>query len=787
MLISENWLRELVNPPKTTQEIADQLTMAGLEVDAIESTAAKFSGVVVAKITAIEPHPDAEKLRICQVFDGSETTQVVCGAPNARAELVVAFAKVGAVLPELKIKKAKLRGVESFGMLCGEPELALGDDDSGLMELAADAPLGEALEAYLALDDNIIEVDLTPNRADCFSMLGVARDLAAINGAALNLPRIDAIPAAHEQTIRVDRQAAAACPRYVGRVISGVDITSPTPLWMQEKLRRAGIRSIDAVVDVTNYVLLELGQPMHAFDLASIDGGLVVRMAEQGETVQLLNDQTVELNADTLVIADATGVAAMAGVMGGSRTAVTAATNSIVLESALFNPVTIAGKARNYGLHTDSSMRFERGVDIAGQERAIERATALLLDICGGAAGPVVVSESAAHIPVRAPIALRRTKISQLTGLAIDDTTVESIFTGLGCAVSATPDGWLISPPSWRFDMSIEADLLEEVARIVGYNNLPTSLPSLAANLPAKPEQSLPLAHFVDTLVDRGFQEVITYSFIAPDLHAAFFSEPAVAVANPISADMAVMRTSLIPGLISTAKYNINRQQKHLKLFESGLTFVAKTEGLPEQETMIAGLLTGDVVSESWVEPVRATDFFDAKGHVEALLAHIDDVRFTPVDIGWLHPGQAAAISAGCQHLGVVGALHPALQKTTGLGQAAFLFELSLAAIASKPLPVFSEISRFPEVRRDLAVVVDQRVTAQTVIDIITAEAGAYFKKLTIFDIYQGKGIDIERKSIGLGLTFQSKSSTLTDDQINQSVERVVSALNTKLGATLRS
>lgn len=788
MLVSEQWLREFVSPDKTSQEIADQLTMAGLEVDAVESCKAQFSGVVIARIDEIEQHPDAEKLRICQVFDGQETTQVVCGAPNARQGLIVAFAKVGAKLPELKIKKAKLRGVESFGMLCGETELSLGDDDSGLMELHPEAPLGVALDEFLKLDDTIIEVDLTPNRADCFNMLGVARDLAAINSLPFTEPQVVATAAVHQETVGINRVAAEACPRYIGRVINGVDASKPSPSWMQEKLRRAGLRSIDAIVDVTNYVLLELGQPMHAFDKDKLDGDIIVRMAEQDEEIALLNGQSATLNSDTLIIADNSKALAIAGIMGGDESAVSSATQNIVLESAFFDPVVIAGKARSYGLHTDSSMRFERGVDFLNQERAIERATELLLDIVGGEAGPVIVSQSQDLLPSLKPIQLRRERIGIVTGLSIEDAKVVSIFEGLGCNVEEQSGGWLLTPPSWRFDFAIEADLIEELARLIGYNNLPTSLPVVAAELPLKPESQTPLNRFKQSLATMGYQEVITYSFISPELHQTFFADKAVHVQNPISADMASMRTSLVPGLVATAIYNINRQEKNLKLFETGLTFIPSDNGLPNQETVIAGLITGNRAPENWHASDEPVDFFDIKGDVENLLPQLQPLlRYEKTEVTWLHPGQSAALMMGEDCVGVIGAIHPEVAKKAGLSQNTYVFELQFAAIREKALPVFSEVSRFPEVRRDIAVIVDEAVTAETLEHIIRAKAGEYFKKFTIFDIYQGKGIELHRKSVAIGLTFQSKAATLTDETINPIVESVVQSLAEELNATLRS
>ena len=582
MIISEQWLREWVSPDLDTEALAHQITMAGLEVDAVEPVAGTFSGVVVAEIVKAEQHPDADKLRVCDVNTGSETVQIVCGAPNARVGLKAPLAQVGAVLPgDFKIKKAKLRGVESQGMLCAEQELGLSEAKEGLMELPAEAPVGSDLRDFLQLDDSTIEIGLTPNRADCLGIAGIAREVGVLNSLPVNGVSCEAVTATHSDDFPIELKAPERCSRYVGRIIRGVDISRPSPLWMQEKLRRCGIRSIDAVVDVTNYILLELGQPMHAFDLQKLQGGIIVREAEQGEELELLDGQTVELTAGTLVIADHAGPVAMAGIMGGEQSAVSEGTRDILLESAFFAPQPMAGKARSYGLHTDSSHRFERGVDFTLQRNALERATALLLEIVGGEAGPVLEAVDEAHLPRWEDVELRPASIRRVLGFDMDGAEVERILTALGFGVTATDNGWLCVVPSWRFDISLEADLLEELARIYGYDNLPVTRIKADLTAQSRSESLLPIRTVRRHLAARGYQEAITYSFVDPELQKLFDPEmEPIALKNPISADLAVMRTSLIPGLVSALVYNTKRQQHRVRLFETGLRFMPGSDGL---------------------------------------------------------------------------------------------------------------------------------------------------------------------------------------------------------------
>ncbi len=791
MKFSEQWLRQWVNPTVGTDELVEQLTMAGLEVEGTESVAAEFTQVVVGEIVQCEPHPDANKLSVCQVAsDEDELLQVVCGAPNAAKGLKVPFAKIGAVLPgNFKIKKAKLRGVESFGMLCAEQELGLADSSDGLMSLPADAPVGEDIRSYLELDDSIIEVDLTPNRGDCLGISGLAREVGVLNRESVTTPDLGPIAATIDDTLPVEISANEDCARYVGRVIKNVDVSAPTPLWMVERLRRSGIRSIDPVVDVTNYVLFELGQPMHAFDLDQLQGGIVVRHATAGEKLTLLDGQELELSPDVLVIADHERALAMAGIMGGEHSGVTDATQHIFLESAFFAPEKIAGRARSYSLHTDSSHRFERGVDYLLQRPAVERATQLLLDIVGGEPGPVIEIEKSESLPERKLVVLRRARITQTLGLTIPDVEVEDILTRLGLAVTSITEGWQVEVPSYRFDIAIEADLFEELARIYGYNQLPVQPLQGSISLPSVQESKIGLPVLRQVLVTRGYQEAVTYSFVEPGLMALLEPdiEP-VALTNPLSVDMSVMRTNLWPGLLSAARYNLNRQRNRVRMFETGLAFV--TRDALEQESRIAGLVTGLRLSENWANPSQQIDFYDIKGDVEALLdlsKETHNIQFKVESHPALHPGQSARIYKGQEAIGWIGALHPSLQKKLDIEAPIFLFELLLDAVQSRNMPKFKELSKFPEVRRDLAILIDKDVDSSAICDIVREKAGDYLIDLILFDVYEGKGIDSKRKSIALGLTFQHQSRTLTEDEVNDAVEKVVSALQQAFDAALRN
>ncbi len=790
MRFSEKWLRDWVNPKLTTEELVAQITMAGLEVDSFEPVAGVFSGVVVAEILSAEPHPDASKLQVCSVDAGGVKLQIVCGAANARPGIKVPCATVGAVLPgDFKIKKAKLRGVESNGMLCAAAELGLAEQSEGLLELPQNAPIGEDIRAYLALDDVAIEVDLTPNRGDCLGVAGLAREVGVLNRQTVNAVHFVEAVQSIDDTFPVSVQAKSACPRYLGRVIRGVDLQRPTPIWMVERLRRSGIRSIDAVVDVTNYVLLELGQPMHAFDLAKLHGGICVRMAEQGESLTLLDGQTIELNNETLVIADQQKALAIAGIMGGEGSGVNTETQDLFLECAFFDPIAIAGKARNYGLHTDSSHRYERGVDFELQHHAMERATRLLQEIVGGKAGPVVEVVSNEDLPHLPSIQLRKDRISRVLGCAIPEADVEDILTRLGMDTVVTQSGWHIVPPSYRFDIRIEEDLIEELGRVWGYNQLPTTMPVLEACSAKREEVMIPLMRFKQLLVDRGYQEVITYSFVDKQILKLITpDQESISLANPISAEMSDMRTSLWPGLLKTALYNLNRQQSRLQLFEAGMIFKPGADGL-QQIDHIAGLICGGADNESWFGKSRSVDFYDVKGDVESLLllsGGSQCYRFEAGEHPALHPGQTAAVYAGEKAIGYVGALHPSVQKTLDIPQKVYLFELVLSDIQRNRLPKFQELSRFPEVRRDFAVIVDEKISAQAILQNVQEIAGSLLTDLVLFDVYQGDNLGAGKKSIAFGITLQDSTRTLQDEDIAPLVERMISSLKETFNVTLR-
>lgn len=791
MKFSEQWLREWVNPSITTDELESLLSLSGLEVDGVEKAAKDFSGVVVGEIISAEQHPNADKLQVCSVSDGTETFQVVCGAPNARAGLKTGFAKVGAVLPgDFKIKKAKLRQVESFGMLCAEDELGISDDHGGIMELAADAPVGTDLREYLNLDDSIIEVDLTPNRSDCLSLAGLAREVGVLTQTPVNVPDVAPVAATASETFPIELINSDACPRYLGRVIKGINPTATTPLWMVEKLRRSGVRAIDPVVDVTNFVLMELGQPMHAFDLAKLSGGIKVRLAEQDEALQLLDGSEVKLNADTLVIADHEKAVAMAGIMGGEQTKVTDATSDIFLECAFFEPISIAGRARSYGLHTDSSHRYERGVDFTLQARAMERATQLLLDIVGGEAGPVVEAVEENKLPVRNDVVLRAERLNQMLAIELPAEKVEDILTRLGLQLTKEGNDWRAAVPSYRFDISIEADLIEEVARVYGYDNLPVKSPTMALGIEARPEAIKPIRLIRQSLAARGYQEAITFSFIEPGLSKLF--DPAnapIALANPISADLSVMRTTLIAGLAKAVQYNQNRQQGRIRLFESGQCFIQQGEAMV-QDSMVAVIATGSREPEGWTGDAKPMDFFDLKGDLEALLDDsgiLAEVSFEPAEHPALHPGQTAQILRNGDAIGFIGALHPSVQKELGLKGSVYVFEVKQAALQAGNVAKFDSLSKYPEVRRDLAFILDEKTPVAHLMTAVREQAGEWLKELRLFDVYQGKGVDEQRKSVALGLTWQHASRTLNDEEINSLVDQIVSVAQEQFGASLRS
>jgi len=791
MRFSEAWLREWVNPPLDTQRLADQLSMAGLEVDAIEPAAPVFSGVKVGQVLSVEPHPDAAKLHVCSVDVGEDAPlQIVCGAANVAVGMKVPVATIGACLPgDFKIKPAKLRGIESFGMICSASELGLAESSEGILPLPPEAPIGEDFRAWLALDDQCIEVDLTPDRGDCLGLVGLAREVAVINRMPLMPIAIDPVAPTTDERFPVQLLAPEACPRYVCRVIRGIDPAATTPLWMRERLRRGGIRAISPVVDVTNYVLLEIGQPMHGFDLAKLAGEIRVRWAIAGETLTLLNGEQVRLRADTLVIADAERPVALAGIMGGAESAVSAETRDILLESAFFTPLAISGKARCYGLHTDSAHRFERGVDPELQVRAIERATRLLLDIVGGEPGPVCEISAPEHLPRPRLLHLRAERVARILGLQLSDATIEDILERLGMTVERCEGGWQVRPPSARFDLVQEVDLIADIGRIYGYDRIPVNRAGSATAIQPDSEIRFELDRARLTLVERGFQEVITYSFVSPELQELV--EPGVEtlkLANPISAELSVMRTSLWPGLLQTTLYNQARQMERVRIFETGLRFRFGPEGLT-QTPGIAGLVVGDRLPEQWGQKGQGVDFFDLKADVEALLTQtgvLAEFHFVPAEHPALHPGQTARIERAGRAVGLIGMLHPALAARLDLNGDVFLFELDLVPLTPGVLPRYARISRYPSIRRDLAILVDQGVSYEAVEHCIRSAASDLLRDLILFDVYTGQNIEKGRKSLALGLILQSFSQTLTDEIIEATVGRILDRLTTELDARLR-
>jgi phenylalanyl-tRNA synthetase beta chain len=791
MQFNVEWLKKWVAVDLGAEALADRLTASGLEVDDIRPVAGEFSGVVVAEIEDSQPHPNADKLSLCTVNDGTEDRlQIVCGAPNARVGIRVPLARVGAKIgPDFKIKRARLRGVESFGMLCSAKELGLSDDHSGLMELPGDAPLGTGLQDYLSLDDTIIEVDLTPNRADCLSIRGLARDVAASCEAEYTGVSIDAVAATIDAGFPIKLESPQDCPRYAGRVIRGIDQKAKTPLWMVETLRRCGLRSISPTVDVTNFVLLELGQPMHAFDLDKLNGEIVVRRGRDGEKLVLLDESEVELDEQVLAICDSDGPVAIAGIMGGLDSGVTDNTKDILFESAYFNPATIMGKARAFGMHTDASHRFERGVDPGGQELAVERATQLLLEIAGGEAGPLLLAEDQACVPRNKPVPLRPERLNLVIGCDIPTATTAAILERLGMDVEWAGDHWMVTAPSARFDIEIEEDLIEEVARIYGYDEIPEAPVSGELAPGTSTGHRVSLARVRESLCSAGYQEAINYSFVdQKQLEAVHHGDQVLVLANPLSSDMDVMRTTLLPGLLTSLARNIRRQQPRARLFETGVAFL---QGDVMNETgRLAGIATGDALPEQWGGAARAMDFFDLKGDIERLYAMKGDAgkpEFEPSgDLPWMHPGASARITLAEQAVGWCGAVHPSVLKVFEIKKSAFAFEIDLESLLQREIPFTKTISRFPSVRRDLALLLPNDVSYAKVKECITAVAGPLLEKVMVFDVYQGSNLKKGCKSLAIGLIFNNVSSTLKDEDVDPVIETVVSELEQQLGAQLR-
>ena len=794
MKFNESWLREWVNPAINTEQLADQITMLGLEVDGIESVAGDFNGVGVGEVVECGQHPKADKLRVTKVnIGGEQLLDIVCGAPNCRQGLKVACATVGATLPgDCKIKKAKLRGELSEGMLCSFSELGIAVEADGIIELPSDAPIGTDVRDYLKLNDKVIEISLTPNRADCLSLRGVAREVGVVNKINVVEPQIAAVAASIADKVEIKLEAGEACPRYLLRVVKDVNVEATSPLWLQEKLRRCGVRSIDPIVDVTNYILLELGQPMHAFDMAKVAQPVEVRMAKDGENLTLLDGTTAQLKQNTLVIADQNGPLAMAGIFGGEKSGVSAETKDVILEAAFFAPLAIAGRARQYGLHTDSSHRFERGVDFELQRHAMERATALLIDICGGQAGEICEVVSQQHLPQIKSVNLRRSKLDLLLGHVIADETVSDILSRLGFEVSFADDVWTVTPTSWRFDIEIEEDLIEEVARIYGYNSIPNNAPLAHLTMRQHKETDVELARIKTALVDRDYQEAVTYSFVDPKIQTLLHPEQeALILPNPISVEMSAMRLSLIPGLLEALIYNQNRQQNRIRLFETGLRFTpdANSEAGVKQQFVLSAVITGTRKNETWAEKTEVVDFFDLKGDLESILSLTNagnKVHFVAKSYSTLHPGQSAAIIAEDQEVGFIGTIHPQIAQKLGLNGKTVVFEILWDAITTRPAIQAKTISRFPANRRDIAVVVANDVAAADVIRTCREVAGDILTQVNLFDVYQGNGINEGCKSLAISLTLQDNQKTLEEEDITNVISNVVSELKRSFNAYLR-
>jgi len=792
MIISEQWLRDWVRVDLSAQEIADCLTNAGLEVDGVEAVAGPIENLVAGKVLTVEKHPDADRLNCTTVDIGAEVLNIVCGAANVRQDLMVAVATVGAKLPNgLKIKKAKVRGVESIGMLCSASELGLEENSEGLIELDADAEVGQRIDEYLQLDDNLIDIDLTPNRGDCLSVQGIAREMKVLADGSYHPLDIETVAATVDDTIVVELEDAVNCPRYIGRVIKGVSQDVATPLWMQERLRRCGVRPISPVVDITNYVMIELGQPMHAFDLAKLNEKIVIRQSKAGEKIKLLDESEATLDGETLVIADVKAPIAIAGVMGGLDSSIDNKTIDIVLEAAHFTRKSASGKARRYGLHTESSFRFERGVDPQLPPQAIERATELILEICGGDVGPVVEQKNDEAINGKPAVEIRLDRLISLLGMDLDEAEVGNILGRIAASVSGDNGIWLVKPPSYRFDIEREADLVEEVARVKGYDNIPTAMPRIVPRSIAASEDKVGRRQVRQSFVARDYREAITYSFIDPEAQALFSTEEPVKLANPLADNMAVMRTSLIPGLLGALQFNANRQHDRIRLYEVGATYHKNAEGHQDgkvfrEQQKLSGVIMGAATPTQWgVNKAQNIDFYDVKADLEAVLAltgHKNPIIFNEFGSSLVRH----ELNGEQTILGWLGRLHPTVEKHYGVDNV-FAFEINLDAALNAQLPSFEPVSRFPSIKRDLSVLVDQDLPVANLLNSLRAEFGSVLSKVELFDLYRGQGVADDEKSISLSLVWQHQDKTMTDEEAETLMGNALILLETKWDATLRS
>lgn len=785
MKFSENWLRTFVNPALTSAELSHLLTMAGLEVEGMDAVAPAFNNVVVAQVLEVVKHPNADRLNVCQVNVGeAQPITIVCGASNVAVGVKVPCARIGAVLPgDFNIKQAKVRSIESFGMLCSAKELGLAETSDGLWLLPDDAIVGMTIREYLDLDDQLFTIKLTPNRSDCSSLFGIAREVSALTGTPCQPLDIKVASVASNEKLSVKVDDAAACPAYYGRLIRGINAAIATPVWMQRRLERSGLRSINAVVDITNYVMLEMGQPMHAFDAQKLSGGITVRRAKSGESLTLLNEQVAQLDSEVLVIADDARVLAIAGIMGGKDSGVESTSSDIFLESAFFHPDAIVGKARRFGLATDSSFRFERGVDFAATQQAMERATQLLVEICGGTVGEI--SAVCGTLPTRPAIALRRSRVARILGIELSNEQIAALLTRLQFAFTANGDDYRITPPSFRFDMSIEADLVEELARLYGYDNIPALAPKTSLTMLPCSESQRPLSRVQQVLVSRDYQEIVSLAFLAEQTERDLCgNQNPLTLQNPIASNLAVMRSSLIGGLVDALRFNLNRKQPRVRLFEVGACF-AKSNNEYVQTQRLSGIAYGTQQTEQWSIAARAVDFYDVKADVEALCSKLS-LHFVASAHPALHPGRSAQIFVGERAIGWLGELHPHWQQQYDLPFAPVWFELDLEVLLSSHVPRLNEIAKFLPVRRDLAVVVDEAVNADALLDAMRAANAPLVHEIALFDVYRGKGLEIGKKSLAFRVLVQDTQKNLTDAEIETSIATLVAALQ-QHGAQLRN
>jgi phenylalanyl-tRNA synthetase beta chain len=802
MQFSESWLRTLVDPKLSSDELAHLLTMSGLEVEESRAVAPPFSKVVVGQVLSVEKHPNADKLRLCQVDIGDgKPLDIVCGAPNVTPGMKAPCALVGAKLPgaggaTLEIKAASVRGVESAGMLCSARELGLSEDHGGLLELDAAAPVGANIRDALALDDRIFIVKLTPNRADCLSVLGVAREVSALTGAPLKLPDITPVPAAGKATFPVRISAPDGCGRFTGRVMRGVNAKAPTPEWMKQRLERAGQRSISALVDVTNYVMLELGRPLHVYDLDKLSGGIDVRFGRKGEQLKLLNEQTVELDADVLAITDASGPIGLAGIMGGDSTKADLDTRNVFLEAAFFYPQAIAGRARRFNFTSDASHRFERGVDFDNNVAGIERASALIAQICGGEPGPVV--DVVAKLPERRPVTMRVARATKILGVAVSAEEIAGHFAKLGFVArregTGANESFVVTPPSYRFDIEIEEDLIEEVARLHGFDRIPANPPVAASAMRAVPEGRRSLHDLRDRMAAADYQEVVNYSFVEESWEKDFAGNlNPIRLLNPIASQLAVMRSSLLGGLVANVRYNLNRKVERVRVFEVGRAFMRDATVVDadldvagvRQPMRIAAAAFGPADDEQWGVSKRSVDFFDVKGDLENLLAPAE-LQFEALPHPAFHPGRSARVLLGGVEIGWLGELHPGLQSRYELPAPVVLFELAADPVLDRALPKYEEISKFPPVRRDIAVVVEESIAVQAMLDRLMQSRPLIVHAISAFDVYRGKGIENGKKGLAFRVLLQDTQKTLTDAEIDGVISTLLSVLKRDFGAELR-